>query len=199
MNQRHPQKEVFEFDTLEELDTLMSPFRLRLLSCFRDPATVREAAHQMDVQVTRLYRHVNRLVEHGFLTVVEERSKAKTMEKVYRTAGRNIRPSASFIERYGTEGTAELLRLGFRTVEADVVAAARVDPSIDPSGDRSIFGFVRLYLDEARLRDLVKEVDALFHRFDERSGDIEVSFMGSVVPLARREGTRAVEQQVPPK
>ncbi len=177
------QRAVLEFDTLEALDTLMSPLRLRLLSCFREPATVREAADRMDVQVTRLYRHVNRLVDHGFLIVSEERPKAKTVEKLYRTAGKNIRPSAAFLEQYGTEGTAELLRLGFRTVEADVVAAALVDPSIDPSGERSTFGFTRLYLDEARLRELVEAVEALFHRFDERSGDIEVSFMGSVIPL----------------
>jgi hypothetical protein len=185
MASKQRQKAVLEFDTLEELDTLMSPLRLRLLSCFRDPATVREAAIQMDVQVTRLYRHVNRLVDHGFLLVVEERSKAKTLEKVYQTAGKNVRPSASFLEHYGTDGTAELLRLGFRTVEADVVAAAHADPSIDPSGDRSVFGFTRLYLDEANLRELVEEVDSLFDRFDERSGDIEVSLMGSVIPLSK--------------
>ncbi len=171
----------------------MSPLRLRLLSCFRDPTTVKEAALQMDVQVTRLYRHVNRLVDHGFLVIVEERAKARTVEKVYQTAGKNVRPSASFLQRYGTEGTAELLRLGFRTVEGDVVAAARLDPSIDPSGDRSVFGFTRLYLDEATLRDLVREIDALFHRFDERSGDIEVSFMSSVIPLNGPEGWSTAE------
>lgn len=187
MTTQSHQNQVFEFDTLEELDTLMAPLRLRLLSCFREPATVREAALQMDVQVTRLYRHVNRLVENGFLVIVEERPKAKTVEKVYQTAGRNMRPSASFIERYGTEGTAELLRLGFRMVEADVVAAAQVDPSIDPSGDDSVFSFARLHLDEAHLKELVKEVAALFRRFYERSGDIEVSFMSSVIPLRRPE------------
>lgn len=181
----HRQKAVLEFDTLEELDTLMSPLRLRLLSCFRDPATVKEAADRMDMQVTRLYRHVNRLVEHGFLSIAEERPTAKTVEKLYQTAGKNIRPSARFLEHYGTDGTAELLQLGFRTVEADVVGAAKIDPSIDPSGDRSTFGFTRLYLDEADLRELVQEVDSLFRRFDMHSGDIEVSFMGSVIPLTR--------------
>jgi hypothetical protein len=187
MAQDDHQEPVWEFDTLEQLDTLMSPLRLRLLSCFRDPATVKEAAMRMDVQVTRLYRHVNRLVDHGFLVVTEERPRAKTVEKVYQTSGKNIRPSATFLEEYGTEGTVEMLRLGFRTVEVEVLGAAEADPSIDPSGDRSTFGFTRLYLDEAHLRDLVEAVDALFHRFDERSGDIEVSFMGSVIPLGRPE------------
>jgi DNA-binding MarR family transcriptional regulator len=179
------QKAVFEFDTLEDLDTLMSPFRLRLLSYFRDPSTVKEAANRMGVQATRLYRHVNRLAGHGFLVITEERPTARTVERVYQTAGRNVRPSASFLERYGTDGTAELLRLGFRTVEADAVGAAKADPSIDPSGDMSVFGFTRLSLDEAELRELVEAVNALFRRFAERSGDIEVSFMGSVIPLTR--------------
>jgi hypothetical protein len=84
-----------------------------------------------------------------------------------------------------------LLRLGFRTVEADVVAAAHADASIDPSGDRSVFAFTRLYVDEADLKQLVQEVDSLFDRFDRRSGDIEVSFMGSVIPLGGPEGRGA--------
>ena len=182
MERTQSQEVVVEFDTMEQLDTLVAPFRLRLLSCFREPATVKEAADKLGVQVTRLYRH-------GFLHIVEERPTAKTVEKVYQTAGKNIRPSALFIEQYGTDGNAELLRLGFRAVEADVVAAALIDPTIDTSGDQSVVGFTRLFLDEANLKELVEEIDHLFRRFNEgeQTGNIEVSFMASVVPLRRPE------------
>ena len=48
------QAAVLEFDTLEDLDTLMSPMRLRLLSCFLEASTVKEAAAAIDVQMVRI-------------------------------------------------------------------------------------------------------------------------------------------------
>lgn len=176
-------REMMEFDTIESLDVLMSPFRLRLLACFREPSTTKAAAEQMGVSVTRLYRHVHRLVEHGFLKEVAERQAGKTVEKVYATAARNVRPSARFTEQYGPRGTAELLKLGFRTVESEVVAAAETDPTIDPSGNRTAFSFTRLRLTEAELAELVSAVGDLFDSYSGGNGPIEVSFFASVIPL----------------
>lgn len=180
-------QETFEFDTIESLDALMSPFRLRLLACFREPSTAKAAAEQMDVSATRLYRHLHRLVEHGFLNVVGERPAGKTVEKMYAVAARNVRPSARFTEKYGPRGTAELMRLGFRTVESEVVAAAESDLTIDPSRDRVAFSFTRLRLSEAALVELVTTVEGLFDSYRGESGPIEVSFLGSVIPLKYHE------------
>jgi hypothetical protein len=176
-------EEHMEFDSLDSLDVLMSPFRLRILACFREPSTTKTAADQMGVSVTRLYRHIHRLVEHGFLKVVAERQAGKTVEKVYAVAARNVRPSARFIEEYGTRGTAELMKLGFRTVESEVVASAETDPSIDLSSDRAAFTFSRLWLSESELTELVAALEDLFASYQGRNGSIEVSILGSVVPL----------------
>ena len=175
--------DVLEFDTIEALDALVSSFRLRLLSCFREPSTIKRAAEELDVKPTRLYHHVHRLVEHGFLAVVAEIPKGKTVEKVYSKSYLSTRPSADFYRKYGVEGNAELVKLGFRTAESEVVDAALSDPTLDTSGDRAVLGFTRLNLSEDELRNLVKAVDALFHQYRSRSGDIEVSFMSSVIPL----------------
>ena len=180
-------RETLEFDTIESLDALMSPFRLRLLACFREPSTAKVAAEQMDVRVTRLYRHLHRLVEHGFLNVVGERQAGKTVEKMYAVAARNVRPSARFTETYGPRGTAELMKLGFRTVESEIVAAVESDPTIDPAGDLTAFTFTRLRLSESELEELVDAVEALFASYAGRNGPIEVSFLGSVIPLTRHD------------
>lgn len=177
--------ETFEFDTLEALDALMSPFRLRLLACFRAPATVKQAADRLGVGVTRLYRHIHGLVGHGFLVVVEERRKGKTVEKVYSVSARNVRPSATFLQRYGAQGNAELFRLGFRTVEAEVVAAAEANPSLAPVGEHTTFSFTRLQLTESDLKELAASVESIVEEFRGRSGPIEVSVLGSVIPLNR--------------
>ena len=174
---------VMELDTMEALDALVSSFRLRLVACFRRPSTVKEVARQLGVNVTRIYHHLHRLVDHGFLVEVGERPAGKTVEKVYTVAALNVRPSAAFLDRYGTEGNAELMRLSFQTVGSEVVAAARLDPSLDPSGETSTLGFTRLHISEADLRELVSEVDSLFDEYKSRTGDIEVSFFSSVIPL----------------
>ena len=82
---------------------------------------------------------MQRLVEHDSLKVVAERQAGKTVEKVYAVAASDVRPSAQFTEQYGPRGTAGLLKLGFMTVESEVVAAAETDPTIDPSGHRTAF------------------------------------------------------------
>ena len=176
---------VLEFDTIEALDALVSSFRIRLLSCFRRPATVKEAAKQLEVSVTRIYHHLHRLVEHGFLVEVAERPAGKTVEKLYSVTAMNVKPSAAFLERYGAQGNAELMRLTFRSVGSEVVAAAEADPTIDPSGETSTLGFTRLHISETDLRELVGEVDALFDEYKGRAGDIEVSFFSCVIPLRR--------------
>ena len=180
----YERREVFEFDTIEALDVLVSPLRLHLLDCFAEPATVKQAAERIGVQVTRLYHHVNRLVDHGFVVVVAERPKGKTVERVYGAAARSIRPSPSFFDRYGTDGNAELMRLSFRTVESEVVASAESDPSLHPSGERSDLSVSRLHLSESDLRELVRDVKDLRDRYrSKKRGEIEVSFFTSVIPL----------------
>lgn len=178
--------EVLEFDTIEDLDALVSPFRIRLLSCFRNPGTIKEAAATLGVGATRLYHHIHRLVDHGFLVEVGERPAGKTVERLYSVAADTVRPSSVFLDRYGREGNAELARLIFRTVESEVVAAVEADSSLDLEGSRVALTYTRLFLDEAALTELVATIDRLVaeQKSRPRSGDVEVSFFASVVPLS---------------
>ena len=183
--------EIIEFDTMDEMDTLLSPFRLRLLSCFREPVTATQAADELDVKVTRLYRHLHRLVDQGFLVTVAERRKAKTVEKVYSIAARTFRPSQRFRDAHGGEGRAEMLRLAFRLVEAEVVEVAQADPGLDTEGATSEVSYSRLQLEEDDLAELVERARSLLGEYIGRQGPIAVSYFSSIVPLdaLSREGT----------
>ena len=57
--------ESMEIDTLETFDALVAPRRLQLLEFFSQPGTAKAAAEQFDVPVTRLYYHINTLLDHG--------------------------------------------------------------------------------------------------------------------------------------
>jgi predicted ArsR family transcriptional regulator len=74
--------------TLGQIEAVSSPVRSRILRLARKPITVAELANRMGVPTTRLYYHVNLLVEQGMLAQVDERKSGARIEKIYlRTAG----------------------------------------------------------------------------------------------------------------
>ena len=172
--------EVFEFDTLDALDTL-TPFRLQILGCFRSPSTVRSASEVLGVPRTRLYRHIHRLVDYGFLVEVDRRPKGRTTEVIYCVSARTVRPSDAFYDRYGSSGDVELMRLGFRSVEAEAMAIAAADRQAWQNDDRGAFSFARLHLEEDELEELVGTLRSLFASYGGGSGPLTVSFLASAI------------------
>jgi DNA-binding transcriptional ArsR family regulator len=70
----------------ELLDNMLHPVRMRVLMALTGsqgmtPLQISEALN--DVPQATLYRHINRLVKSGLLTVVDERPVRGTLEKVY--------------------------------------------------------------------------------------------------------------------
>lgn len=176
--------EAIEFDTIEAMDVIASPIRLQLLDRFREPATVKEVADRMGVPVTRLYHHVNQLVDHGFLTLVEERPKGAMTERVFCAAAKTFRPSKQFLDTYGIEGLVEIGKLSFRTAEALFASALQDSPGLAEEDGRLAIGFARLHLTEAQLANLVEDVNELITRYAEQpDGDVEVSLMSAVFPM----------------
>ncbi len=176
--------ETIEFDTIEAMDVIASPIRLRLLDRFREPATVKQVAERMGVPVTRLYHHVNQLVDHGFLVLVEERPKGAMVERVFCAAAKTFRPSRRFLDTYGIDGLVEISKLSFRTAEAEFVTALQDAPELGEDSGRLAIGLARLHLSEEQLLELVQTVNSLIRSYaDEPDGDIEVSFMTAVFPL----------------
>ncbi|MEX1279300.1 MAG: helix-turn-helix domain-containing protein [Acidimicrobiia bacterium] len=185
--------EVLEFDDLATMDVLSNPIRLKLLDVLSEPATVKEAAEALDVPATRLYHHVNQMLDHGLLVVVEERPKGAMTERVFGVGGRSIRPSAVFRERFGSEGQAEVVRLAFRMAETQMTA-----PIADGEAGSELLGgdadlrqasiaLVTLRLDGEDLHALIEELDELVQRYgkkeyDGRRGSIPVGFFHAVYP-----------------
>jgi len=176
----HVPDEVFEFDSIETMDVLASPLRLRLSHCFRTPATAAEAAERLGVPVTRLYHHINRLLEHGILVVVEERPKGAMTERVFGIAANSFRPSTRFRERYGPEGEAEVVRLAFRTAEAEMTASFESEGMVT---GRTSLALSRLSLREEDIPELVERMNALVREFGDRDGDLAVGFFHAVYSL----------------
>ena len=75
----------------ETLKLISDPLRLRLLELLRDQArTVKELATALDAPVTKLYYHVNLLLEHGLIRVADTRLVSGITEKRYRVVAARL-------------------------------------------------------------------------------------------------------------
>jgi len=178
-----PVPDALELDTLEQFDVLMSPQRLQLAEMLAEPKTAKEVAEELGVPVTRLYYHLNALVGHGLVRVVEERPKGALVERVFQVAGKAMRPSRAFLERYGAEGLVEVSALAFRHAESRFLASVReghVGLERDIPERKATIGLSAMHLTPDRLSELVERVEALQEEFTKDEGELSVSFFQAV-------------------
>ena len=81
--------ERLEFHDLDLLAEVTHPIRGGILRRLKQPRTVAELAELLDVPVTRLYHHVNRLEQHGLVRVVATRRVAAVTERRYQVVARS--------------------------------------------------------------------------------------------------------------
>lgn len=101
-----------------QLEALSNPIRFRILRTAARPVTVAELAELFDVPKTRLYYHVNLLVEEGMLEQVDERKSGARIERIY------LRTAFSF-----TIGEGLLEAMGDARRAAEAMAAVLFDPA----------------------------------------------------------------------
>lgn len=74
-------------DNIEWMKLISDPRRHRILHlCTEEPRTVKQLAEALGEQPSRLYYHVNKLVEFEMLEVAETRQVGNLTERVYQTA-----------------------------------------------------------------------------------------------------------------
>jgi len=79
----------FELDDLDLLSDLTHPVRGVIVRRLKDPHSVAELAALLDVPVTRLYHHINRLESAGIIRVVATRRVGAATERRYRSSGKS--------------------------------------------------------------------------------------------------------------
>lgn len=159
------------FDTLDQLEVISSPFRIQLLEAFQEPTTVKAVAETLDIPVTRIYYHVNKMVAAGFLEVAEERSVGSLTERTYAVTAEAFRPSQAFLETYGPEGRVEAAKLVFRVAEAGAEAAAAHGLLDDLEDDRSLLALSYIGLRPERRAEFFEKLSTLLDEYDDRDGE----------------------------
>lgn len=158
-----------------------------------EPVTVAELADRLGVPVTRLYYHVNLLVEEGFLAQVDQRKSGARIEKIYRRTASNLSLGSSVVETIGDTRKA-----------ADAAAALLFDPARVEAADlieqifmgvRPIAGLDRIVVRltpadaerfQSRLKQLTEDMRAVSSDEDTETYSYTVAFIPVDSVLASR-------------
>ena len=145
-------------------DLLLHPVRLRIVQAFlgdRALTTTALRAELPDVPAGSLYRHIARLVEAEVLAVVSERRVRGALERTY-----VLRTSAA---RIGVDDIASMSRDEHRHAFLAFVAGLIGDfdrylarDKIDPLRDGATYNLAAMWLDDAELAELARELNILF-------------------------------------
>lgn len=153
---------------IDLLTEVTHPVRGAVLRRVRTPRSVAEIADLMDVPVTRLYHHVNKLAAAGLIQVVATRQVGAVTERRYQTVAEHYSIDDELLESADRRelGTAlgsifDLAKLGLqRTVEAGELNG---DDGRPPRGSLSI---AERHLSPAALAELLEQLESLLERSD---------------------------------
>jgi DNA-binding transcriptional ArsR family regulator len=123
--------ETYRVTDLEQVRILADPLKLKIIQSLADgPKTTREIANVLGENLTRLYRHVDALLDAGLIEITSERKKRGTVERTFQAIAQRFEVDHTlFTDDVGNEAVRELFRVGEDEMMA-ALAAGRSD--IDP-------------------------------------------------------------------
>ncbi len=171
-----------ELDDIDLLSEVTHPVRGALLRRLRRPKSVGELARHFDVPTTRLYHHVNRLEELGFVQVVATRRVGARIERRYRIVARRFALAEGLVHDFDERELSaalgslfDLAKVGLqREIEAGHWAQLEA---------RSTLSLGELHLSPERHAELVEHLEEILTRFEsdreEGEGEQVVLFIAS--------------------
>ena len=124
---------TFVVKNLEHAKLLTDSFKLQLLEKFSgEPVTTKQVADAMGEKAPRLYRHVDAMVDAGFLRLVSEKPKRGTIERYYQTVASRFEVDPDlFAPSSGRSDEAfDIVRSLLRDVESDLLRLSDLDEQV---------------------------------------------------------------------
>ena len=169
---------------IESLRAISDPTRLRILETMvqrQDPAwSVKELAAEIGVPQTRLYHHIEQLLERDLIRPVERRIVSGIIETRYRVAALSFQLDRGLLAgdtEAGQQALHDTLVAVFDTARGEVEQAIRegvIDPTAEASDERKVVlsrGLARLSPERAaELRERLKTLHEEFGSDDHPDG-----------------------------
>ena len=116
-------KDILKIKDLEQVRLLSDALKLDIVQAMAESeCTAAEVAGRLSEPVTKLYRHIDALLDAGLIEVVREQKKRGTIERHFRAAARRFEVEQSLFSE-DTEGSD--IRSALRAAEDEIVAAVR--------------------------------------------------------------------------
>ncbi len=170
-------------EDLEQLRLLSDPLKLSLAQVFAEgEGTVASAAEALGEPQTKLYRHVDALLDAGLIEVTRERPKRGTVERWFRTVARRFEVADGLLTGDGASDDENTVRDLLRSAETELLQALRAeDEEVPPT-----FARFRARLTPEQLKELQDRLFVWLDEFDEDENDgadrIEI---GALIALYR--------------
>lgn len=180
-------KDVEHIEDLERLRLLSDPLKLRLIQAFAEAeATIGEVAEALGEPLTKLYRHVDALLEAGLIEVTRTRRKRGTVERHFRAVARRYEVKRDLLAAGSHGEEDDSSRALLRGAEEEILGALRANDEVFPptvARFRVKASPERLAELEQRLFDWLEETEAA----DEEPGAHTIE-VGALIALYRLPG-----------
>jgi DNA-binding transcriptional ArsR family regulator len=176
----------------ETLKALSDPLRLRILETMvtraAEPWSVKELATAMGVPQTRLYHHIDLLVERDLIRAAAQRVVSGIIETRYRIAALSMRLDPKLLSGDGADGAGAnaVVATVLDTARSEIAGALRA-ASLAPDGttapDRPLLSRGVALLTPARAAELRARIDALTAEYESDPSDPEAQPYGMLIAM----------------
>jgi predicted ArsR family transcriptional regulator len=123
---------VFKIKELDQIKLLSDPLKLQLLQAFAEGAkTTKQVAAELGESVTKLYRHVDALLEAGLLVITSEKQKRGTVERTFRAVAYRFEADPTLFAGEDDGQAEAATRDILRVCEGEIIAAIAEDARRD--------------------------------------------------------------------
>lgn len=182
-----PSRLVYTVRDMEQVRLLTDPARLELVRAFAErPRTTKQVADLLEVPPTRLYRHVDALLEAGLLELIAERPKRGTVERYLRAVARRFEVDPALFAQ--TDGESADFGAILRGVEQDV---SRALADATASSDPPLVAHAQFVGSPARVARFREKLTQLLDDLDEDAGgdagegDVVYGWLIALYPKSR--------------
>ena len=175
-------QETLKINDLETIRLLSDPLKLRLLQAFADSAkTTKQVATELSESVTKLYRHVDALLDAGLLEIVDEQQKRGTIERTFRAVARRFEADHSLFSGDASEDGAEAVREVLRGGETELLNA--LANASDDEHSQPIFMRIRGKASPEQIAELRKTLNAWVESIpsDDEAPDEDAQGYGGII------------------
>ena len=127
-------KDIYKIKDLEQIKLLSDPLKLQLIQAFSEgEKTIKQVALDLDVKITKLYRHVDALYDAGLIVITEEKQKRGTVERTFRAIAHRFEADHTLFnmtDKSEGVGTAQKM---LRVCEDEILTALQEEEQDDTS------------------------------------------------------------------